>query len=190
MRYWRSFLEIVRYFQKQRIRAKLMFALIPSVVLILTITGYITYLVSNNFLKEAIKRTVTLNTLAIAHEIETVLDRAIKDMLLFYRAYIYKEDPIKVHQNCFISNGFPYAEVGIFSNKDKSFKFFAFLNNKEVRSFAPNEIQFIKPNPADVFFKYINLEIFPDLFTEVAEVSYPSLELQLQHSPTQTSLII
>jgi len=171
------------YFKKQRIRVKLMLALVPSVVLILTITGYITCLVSNSFLKEAIKRTVTLNTLAVAHEIELVFEKVLKDMNLIHKAYVEGEDLVKTYQNFAIINGFPYAEIGIFSTKNKSCSFLTSFTNENVRCFSANELQYIKPNPSGIFFKYINSEISADYFTEVVEVIYPSLEGQLQHGP-------
>ena len=71
------------------LRTKLLFTLIPSVILILMITGYITYLTSSNFLNQALERSARLQVKAMAHEEESVLARC-KENLYFIAQNLYR----------------------------------------------------------------------------------------------------
>ena len=69
------------------LKSKLLLGLIPSVVFILLITGYITYTISLQFINEVLGRTVKLQNMAIAHEIESYLQHCREDLL-----YVAQED--------------------------------------------------------------------------------------------------
>ena len=64
------------------LRGKLLAALLPPIILVLLVAGYVSYRVSGQFIDIALSRTVRMHTLAIAHEVEHYLDRCRLDLLL------------------------------------------------------------------------------------------------------------
>lgn len=64
------------------LKGKLMVTLIPSVVLILCITGYINYTLSDYFIGVATERNVRVRTMSIAHDLQTILNRCRSDLLM------------------------------------------------------------------------------------------------------------
>ena len=69
--------------RKLGLRGRLLLALLPSIVLILLITGYASYTVSEEFIDIALKRTVKMHTMAVAHEMEQYLEECRSDLLFF-----------------------------------------------------------------------------------------------------------
>ncbi|NDV19852.1 AAA family ATPase [Pseudodesulfovibrio sp. JC047] len=69
--------------RKLGLRGKLLLALLPPIVAILLVTGYASYTVSEDFIDIALERSVKMHTLAMAHEVETVLDHCRIDLLFF-----------------------------------------------------------------------------------------------------------
>lgn len=72
------FIEAIR---KGRISFKLLVVLIPAVVALLAVTGYVTYIFSNNFLNNALQRSVQFQTLGLARELGSFLERSRDDLL-------------------------------------------------------------------------------------------------------------
>lgn len=68
-------------FRSLRIRTKLWLTLVPAVVTMLAVTGYVTHWFSRQFLQEAVRRTVLLQTLAVAHEYEIMMARCREDVV-------------------------------------------------------------------------------------------------------------
>ncbi|MDD3310736.1 sigma-54 dependent transcriptional regulator [Pseudodesulfovibrio sp.] len=65
------------------LRGKLLLTLLPSLTVILLVTGYASYKVSEGFINIAIERSVTMHTMAVAHEMEQFLENCRKDLLFF-----------------------------------------------------------------------------------------------------------
>lgn len=63
------------------LKTKLVLGMIPPVVLILVLTGVITYLVSARFIGMGLERTAKLQTAAMAHEIEQFLQQSQRELL-------------------------------------------------------------------------------------------------------------
>ncbi|MFU2209519.1 sigma 54-interacting transcriptional regulator [Solidesulfovibrio sp. C21] len=68
---------------KLRVRTKLLAVLIPSMVAILLVTGYVTYIFSQQFLQEALERSGIVQTLALSQALEDALARGRRDLLFF-----------------------------------------------------------------------------------------------------------
>jgi hypothetical protein len=62
------------------IKTHLMIGLIPPVIIILLVTGYLTYLISSKFINSAIERSSQLQVVALSHEIEYFLDHCRQDL--------------------------------------------------------------------------------------------------------------
>ena len=60
----------ISWYRSQSLKTKLMAALIPSVVLILVLTGLITHRFSARFIEAALSRNARQHTLAMSHEVE------------------------------------------------------------------------------------------------------------------------
>ncbi len=99
-------------FRSFRIRTKLWLTLVPTVLTILAITGYVSHWFSSRFLEEAVRRTVLLQTLAVAHEYEMFMDRCREDLFWVSRGALTEEHLRNVWAGFKAARGWGYAEVG------------------------------------------------------------------------------
>jgi DNA-binding NtrC family response regulator len=67
--------------RKSSIKTRLMVFLIPPIIFLMAITGYINYSISKDFINNAIKRSSHLQVMALRHELESFLDRWRDDTL-------------------------------------------------------------------------------------------------------------
>ena len=67
-------------FNNSSIKTRLMIGLIPPVLIILIVTGYLTYFISSKFINSAIERSSQLQVMALNHEIEYFLDHCRQDL--------------------------------------------------------------------------------------------------------------
>lgn len=63
-----------RYFANWSVRRKLLFSLIPSILFILVVAGYVTNWFSSRYLTQAVQRTAQVQNLAQAREMENLLE--------------------------------------------------------------------------------------------------------------------
>jgi DNA-binding NtrC family response regulator len=75
-----SFERLRAAIQNSSIKTRLMIGLIPPVLIILIVTGYITYFISSKFINSAIERSSQLQVMALNHEIEYFLDHCRQDL--------------------------------------------------------------------------------------------------------------
>lgn len=68
-------------FKSGNIKTKLLVCIIPPVVLILAITGYITYRITYHFINIALERIIKVQTLAFTHEVEKFLEKCKQDLI-------------------------------------------------------------------------------------------------------------
>mgnify|MGYP001251427827 FL=1 len=73
-------------FAQLSLRTKLLVTVIPSMVLILAVTGYATYRISSSFIETALERTVRIQNMATAQALTERLDQCRKSLLLFSQA--------------------------------------------------------------------------------------------------------
>ncbi len=144
-----GFLDRMRLFsgmRNMRIRTKLLIVLIPSVVIILIITGYAAYIFSKSFLQTALERIGIVQTLALAHEMETTLENARKDLLFFagespdpaaMRDYLEKLRAVRQMRYCEFAY-IPYSgENAVFLG----------VENDKVHELSSKDIRDIHPSP-------------------------------------------
>lgn len=99
-------------FRSLRIRTKLWLTLVPTVLTILAVTGYVTHWFARQFLQEAVQRTVLLQTLAVAHEYEMFMSRCREDVLWLAQGP-WTEEAFRDQWARFrAARGWSYAEMG------------------------------------------------------------------------------
>ncbi len=72
---------VVGWFQSLSLKNKLLFALLPSMIGILLVTGYVTYRISNQFTETALERSAKQQAMAMAHGVESYLERCRQELL-------------------------------------------------------------------------------------------------------------
>lgn len=77
-----AFLPSRKSFRANTLAGRLLLALVPSLILLLAVTGYLTYRLSADFIAIALQRNVRVQNLAQVHAIEEYIERA-KSNLLF-----------------------------------------------------------------------------------------------------------
>ncbi|WP_419786837.1 sigma 54-interacting transcriptional regulator [Pseudodesulfovibrio sp.] len=93
------------------LRGKLLLTLLPSLTVILLVSGYATYKVSEGFIDIAIERSVTMHTMAVAHEMEQFLDDCRKDLLFFAQGAMTADQLRQDFSRRVTSGGIPYLEL-------------------------------------------------------------------------------
>ncbi|MBF0507390.1 MAG: sigma 54-interacting transcriptional regulator [Deltaproteobacteria bacterium] len=154
------------------IRTKLLMGLIPSTILILIATGYVTNWYSKQFLNEAVERSVRIQALAVAHEISGFLNLCQEDLLELAQlpmSAISLEQFWTVHQHM---RGWSYTEVAFIAPTNDNSIFLAGIDDKLVQV-PPPEIPFIRPSTADVLADLQKLGRDEVLISPVVEGIYP-----------------
>ncbi len=171
-----------------RLRTKLLIALIPSVVLILVLTGYITHWFSKQFLNEAIERNVQVQTLAIAHELEIFLNQCKEDLLLLAQQHPRSSRLIRFLESRRKIRGLSYREAAYISLTGKDHAFIASSGNGLV-AVAPQEIVHVRPNPLLMGEKVQALKANEIWVSDVLEATYPSSVNEQALSPKVLRLL-
>nr|MCU0599636.1 cache domain-containing protein [Desulfobacterales bacterium] len=154
------------------LRTKLLFTLIPSIILVLMITGYITYLTSSHFLNQALERSARIQVKAISHEVESVLARCREDLLFIARNF---SDTEKLRKNLadFIElERVDYREVGFISQKDKSHTYFISKDSQAIK-LESDLISDINPSPLLYLNHLARLNHGEVWVSSITEVEYP-----------------
>ncbi len=161
-----------RAFQKWRLRTKLFLALIPCVVIILVLTGYITTWFSSKFLNIALKENIRIQTVAVAREFEIVLRQCREDLMVIAqnpmetRGYL---DFLESRKN--IRKGL-YKELAYISQQDQD-HIFALAFGSDISLIPAEHISLISPNPL-LFLNNINhIQRAEVWISDVIEAVYP-----------------
>jgi DNA-binding NtrC family response regulator len=154
------------------LRTKLLFTLIPSIMIVLLITGYITYLTSSHFLNQALERSARTQVKAMSHEVETVLARCRQD-LLFIAHNFSDSEKLRKNVSDFIElEQIDYREAGFISQKDRSHIYFLFKDNHTIK-LESNLISDINPSPLLYLDHLARLNPGEVWISNITEVQYP-----------------
>ncbi|MEF2232256.1 MAG: sigma-54 dependent transcriptional regulator [Pseudodesulfovibrio sp.] len=93
------------------LRGKLLLALLPSIIVIQLATGFASYKVSEGFINIAIERSVTMNTMAMAHEMELFLENCREDLLFFAQGTMQPESLRLELERRLKAGAIPYQEL-------------------------------------------------------------------------------
>lgn len=129
-----------------RIRTKLLAVLIPSMVAILLVTGYVTYVFSQQFLQEALERIGIVQTLALATTLEGTLAQGRRDLLFFAAEAPAPEAMAAYLERINALRPFPYREFGYLDLEGHDHEFCVTLRGKVLR-LPEAAIQGIRPSP-------------------------------------------
>lgn len=159
-------------FHSLRIRTKLLMALIPSTIIILVATGIVTNWFSGQFLNEAIQRTVRLQTLALAHEVETFLNLCREDLLTLSRQPLDEDALGRFYESRKEIRGWAYAETAYLSS-DAPGSAYLVESNGSYRNITTSDISLVRPDPRESAEKLQPLGKDGVWISPVTEAIYP-----------------
>jgi DNA-binding NtrC family response regulator len=159
-------------FHSLRIRTKLLITLIPATIIIIIATGYATNWFSSQFLNESIQRTVRLQTLALAHELEVALNQCKEELLELSQRPLSEASLLEFWRTHKRIRGWEYAEVAYFS-KDTDNSVFLVSREETVVSIPAPDISLIRPDPRNLAEKLESLRKDEVYISSVAEGVYP-----------------
>lgn len=159
-------------FGAARLRTKLLLAIIPPVVAILAITGYVTHFFANRFLTQALERHVSAQTLAMAHELEIFFHQCREDLLLLSRQPLSQTDLLRAIQARSQTRGYTYREVALITPKAKE-NFFLLDVGRGALAVRSQDIAQVRPSPLSLLEKMDELERTGIWISDIIEVNYP-----------------
>ncbi len=129
-----------------KIRTKLLVVLIPSVVAILMVTGYVTYRFSQQFLETALERIGIVQTMALARSLEEALAMARRDLLFFT-----SQPPAPAAMATYLERlnelrSVPYREFGYLDLEGREHVLFTTVRDHVTRVPA-EDIEDVRPTP-------------------------------------------
>jgi len=133
-------------FKSGNIKTKLLVCIIPPVVLILAITGYITYRITYHFINIALERVIRVQTLAFTHEVEKFLEKCKQDLM-----FIAQDNLDIAKMRSFLASnknagGIAYRELAYISQTDQS-HIFLVAKDDEIFQIPSKQFSEIRPNP-------------------------------------------
>lgn len=168
----RFILHPLEKFKRLSLKNKLMISLIPPVVVLLAVTGYITNQISYKFIDIALERNVRVQTLAIKHEVENYLAHCKQDLLFASGKELNVEEMRDFLVNMRKSGGIKYREFA-FITTSQAGHIFLVANGGEVHRIAPESIGSIRPNPLLIFETAGQLEPGEVSISQTIEIEYP-----------------
>jgi DNA-binding NtrC family response regulator len=163
------------YFQglaEWSIRKKLLVFLIPPVVGILAITGIILNVFSNNYIDIALGRGSITQTLAQAHELESLLEGCREDIVSLAYRPLTRERLRHFMESSAAARGQLYAEAAYIGDGPENQ--YVFLKTEDAVEEAPVEIiKQAKNSPLVVSRKAVSLSPGQVSLSELIEVYYP-----------------
>jgi DNA-binding NtrC family response regulator len=159
-------------FKSRSLRARLLLGLIPPVVLILVVTGYVTYRASTHFIRAALEWSTQIRADALALELERVLETCREDLTVIAQGDI---DPARLRQ--FLENtthirGFDYRGLAYISQMTDDHMFIVAKGGITVR--IPSEaIREINPDPFTLLDKFKGLGKDEVWISDVIHAEYP-----------------
>ncbi len=159
-------------FKPNDIKTKLLVWLIPPVVLILAITGYITYRVTYHFIDIALERIIKVQTLVFTHEVEKFFDRCKQDLM-----FIAQDNIDSAKMRNFLANnrnagGIPYRELAYISQTNRS-HIFMVAKDDDIFQIPPAQFAEIRPNPLLFYEQIKNFRPGEVWVSKITEVEHP-----------------
>jgi len=155
-----------------RLRTRLLLSLIPSVIVILAVTGYITHWFANRFLNEALDRNAAAQTLGMAHELEIFLHQCREDLLLMSRQPVTQHDLLRAVEARKAARGYTYREVAFVSTKPKENVLLLDIG-RGVVAVRSQDIGSVRPNPLSLLDQLGQMKPDNVWVSEILQVDYP-----------------
>ncbi len=159
-------------FSSWSIRKKLLFFILPPVIAIILLTGFVSNWFSSKFLNMALERSSRLQCLAQGHEIESLLERCRIDLLILSQHTASKDDLknfLSIHKQ---TGGDFYREIA-FIGLDVTRRYFLLNVGPSVLEIRPDQLSEIKPNPLILFEHIRPLSAGQIYVSDISETFYP-----------------
>ena len=167
-----SFERLRAAIQTSSLKTRLMLGLIPPVVIIMVITGYITYLISKQSISNAIERTSRLQTVAVRNEIESYLERCRQDICHLAQETITPDALRRFIARPRLVGGIEYLEVAFISQKNADHLFYM-AKDGEIVQIPAEMVVAIKPSPLAYFELLKKLAFEQTWLSPIIEMEYP-----------------
>jgi DNA-binding NtrC family response regulator len=154
------------------LKTKLIIWLIPPVVVILFATGYITYRVSLHFLNIALGRHANVHVMALAHEVNGLLETCKRDLLFVSQTNLDIASMRDFLVGLRKTGGIPYREFSFISQKDKNHLILVAYDGQIVQV-QPDSISEMRPNPLLFYEKIAGLKPGEVWISNIIEVEHP-----------------
>ena len=154
------------------IRKKLITAILPPVIFIILVTGFVSNWFSSRFLNMALERSSRLQCLAQGHEIESLLERCRIDLLTLSQYPAGKDDLKKFLASHKQTGGDFYRELA-YIGVDSARRYFLLNVGPSVLELRPDQLSEIKPNPLVIFEHIRSLSTGQFYLSDMAETFYP-----------------
>jgi two-component system, NtrC family, response regulator HydG len=159
-------------FSTWSIRKKLLTAILPPVIFIILVTGFVSNWFSSRFLNMALERSSRLQCLAQGHEIESLLERCRIDLITLSQHPASKDDLkqfLAIHKQ---TGGDFYRELA-YIGIDSARRYFLLNVGPSVLELRPDQLSEIKPNPLIIFEQIRSLTSGQFYVSDIAETFYP-----------------
>ena len=159
-------------FRASSLKTRLMIGLIPPVVVIMVITGYITYDYSKQSINTAVERTTRLQAVAVGNEIESYLDRCRQDLVNLAQEDITPGLLARFLGRNQTSGGIEYTEAAFIAQKSAGHLVYIARDGRIVQ-IPSGMTAAIKPNPLAYFDETAKLKAGEVWLSPVLEVESP-----------------
>lgn len=151
------------------LKTRLLLGLIPPVILLMAATGYFTYLISRQFIDQALERSAILETLLLRNELERLLDRYRED-LSDVAAKPLRAEELRLFLEKSVERGGDDL-CGIVYLSRKTPDHLVYLANDKM--ILPAEAEGIKPSLLALFESFKNLLPGQVTFSSLSEMEFP-----------------
>lgn len=152
-------------------RKRLLLALIPPILLILVLTGYLTAWISNNYLSEEVKRTLQVQTAALSRQFELFFQNCQKDLYALVYSPITQKD-LAIFAT---SRKTVYGETAFIAcNPNESI--FILKKEEGIIVIPPPEISLVNPSPLNMLERVRKLGRWEVFFSAPIKATYPGME--------------
>lgn len=178
---------LIRAVKNWRLQTKLLVSVIPPVVFILALTGFATIWYSNNYLDEALKRTVRLQTSALSHEIEIFLDKCRHDLLIFAQRPVARLEIADFAKSRNDIGGTRYKEMGYLA---KSGRNHVFLVQGEATATPCQDMSLLHPLSMILFDRMKDSKKGEVWISDIMDGVYPSGQDGARHGKDRSARVI
>jgi|GEM_PF-3533682 len=136
------------------LQAKMRLGLLPPIILVLVLTGYLSFRLHAEFTNEMLESTARLQVQALSRDVESYLAAGARDLRFIARN---TPDPEALRNHLATrstSSGVRYLELSFISQKTDQHRFF-FMHDKEIHQAAPQHADQIDPIPL-IFYEQLN----------------------------------
>jgi DNA-binding NtrC family response regulator len=167
-----SFERLLNAFKTSSLKTRLMLGLIPPVVIIMIITGYVTYYFSKQSISTAVERTTRLQTVAVGNEIEVLLDRCRQDICNLAQETITAGMLQRFLARHWVSGGIEYIEAAFIAQKSAEHLVYV-AKGGQIAQIPSPLISSIRPNPFTYYDEVAKLSPRQVWLSPIIEVESP-----------------